>query len=123
MSLLVARKGASHIHVFSAQAVLAGGSVDSDPIDIRGIDGYLSLGWTITGDGTAKFEILSCLDGSNYLDVSPDIAAAQTKITGPGTNGINAALITTIPAPFIKIRVTETGGANAVTVTVHLYGN
>jgi hypothetical protein len=123
MSLLVLKKGYSQLAVWRTTTLAAGNNALSNPIDIRGIDGYLSAGWVITGTGAVRFEILSCLDGTNYLDLSADIAAGQTVTSGPDANGKNGASITTVPAPFIKIRMTETGGANAAVVSFFLYGN
>jgi hypothetical protein len=123
MALLVLKKGYSQLAVWRTTTLPAGNNALSSPIDIRGIDGYLSAGWIITGTGTVRFEILSCLDGTNYLDLSGDIAAAQTATSGPDANGKNGASIVTVPAPFIKIRMTETVGANAAVVSFFLYGN
>ena len=123
MSLLVLKKGLSQLPVWRVTSLAAGNNMLSNPIDIRGIDGYLSAGWVITGTGTVRFEILSCLDGTNFLDLSANIADAQTVTTGPDANGRNGASIVTVPAPFIKIRATETGGANAAVVSFFLYGN
>jgi hypothetical protein len=123
MSLKHVKKGIGAVRVWSLEALAAGQNMLSDPIDIRSIDGYLAAGWTITGTGTARFEILSSFDGTSFLDLSANIADGQTATTGPDANGKNGSSIVTVPAPFIKIRATETGGANAVTITFHLYGN
>jgi hypothetical protein len=123
MAIQVLQKGRSALRIWSAQALPAGNNMLSEAIDIRNIDGYLAMGWTITGNGTVRFEVLSCYDGSTFLDISGDIAAGQTRTTGPDGDGKNGVSITTPPSPFIKIRATETSGANAVAITAHLYGN
>jgi len=123
MSLKALKKGNSSLRVWSVQALAAGQNMLSDAIDIRSIDGYMAAGWTITGTGTVRFEILSSFDASKFLDLSANIADGQLATSGPDGDGKNGASIVTVPAPFIKIRATETGGANAVAITFYLYGN
>lgn len=107
--------------VFSAEAVLAGANASSDIIELSEFDGFASLQWLITGDGTAKFEVLSSNDGSNFLDVNDDIITGQTKTSGPGSDGKNMCVFTLMPSRSCKIKVTETGGAQAIAVTAYLY--
>lgn len=123
MALLLLKKYGGQLAIWRTTTLAAGNNALSSPVDIRELDGYLSAAWTITGTGIVRFEILSCIDGTNYLDLSANIADAQTRITGPDANGINGASIVTVPAPFVKIRMTETGGANAAVVSFFLYGN
>jgi len=102
------------INTQTSDAILASASDTSDAIELWRYrpDGYFSLQWTITGTGTAKIEYNVSHDGTNYQEPvgATDIATGQTA-------GTNSASFTPIIAPYIKIKVTETGGANAVTVT------
>lgn len=103
--------------VFNAVTVTAGGSATSQEILLTNIQGFFSLEWVITGDGTVKFEVLTSNSGSNYLNTETDIATAQTKITGPGADGKNLASFEVPPCLSIKILCTETGGVNSAIVS------
>ena len=121
--MYILRHDTSAVKIFNAQVVTAAGNALSTEIDLRRTEGYLALQWTITGDGTGKFEVLSSLNGVDFLDINTDIAAAQTKTTGPSSDGKNAASATCIPCPVVKIKVTETGGVNSITVTAWIFGS
>ena len=101
-------------------AIAASGSETSEVISGVGMDGYFSLQVQITGDGTAKFEVLSSNNGVDFLDINSDILASQTKSTGPGSDGKNMASFTLVPSMAFKIKVTETGGAQGITPTAWL---
>lgn len=108
--------------VFNAQATAASGTSTSDAIDLHCRSGYFSLQVAITGDGTCKFEYLISNDGVNFIEPSSasDIASSKVKTSGPGSDGKDIFSFTPVISRFIKIRITETGGANSVTVTAHL---
>lgn len=102
----------------SSGTILASGSYTTDPMEASGLDGYFSLQWTVTGDGTMKAEVLTSNDGSFYNDVCSDITTAQTKSTG--ISGTNMTAFDAIPCNFIKIKFTETGTSNTIAVTARL---
>lgn len=87
---------------------------------LNGVSGFFTLQYAITGDGTAKIEYLSSLDGTNYIEPSSatDIATGLTKTSGSGSDGKDVISFSPIAAPKYKIKVTETGGANSITITV-----
>ena len=101
----------------SAVSVAASDSSTSAAIDLEQWrpTGYFTVYWVLTGTGTAKFEYLVSLDGTNYVEPSgaSDIASGKTA-------GSDIVSFTPVVAPYMKIKVTETGGANAVTATVYL---
>lgn len=110
-----------HVTVINAQTIALSTSYTSKPVAVPGEHAYFSLSWVITGDGTAKFECENSADGIAYvLDTAYDIATAQTKTTGPGSDGKNMASFTPQPSEAIKIKCTEIGGANSITVTAVL---
>lgn len=95
-------------------SVASSSYAESEAISGVGLDGYFSLQWTITGDGTAKFEVFSSNNGTDFMDVNADIITGQTKTTGPSGDGKNMTSFVIIPCVMFKIRVTETGGASAI---------
>lgn len=121
--MYILRSEQSAVKIFNGEVIAASGDSSSVDIDVRRIKGYLSLAWTITGNGTGKFEVLSAVNGIDYLDINADIAASQTKTTGPGSDGKNAASFISVPCPALRIKVTETGGANSITVSAWIYGS
>lgn len=108
------------IKVFDSVAIDASGTSTSMEILAINIQGFFSLEWVITGDGTVKFEVLPSNSGSNFLNTEPDIATGQTKITGPGTDGKNFTSFEIPACHSFKIICTETGGADAVVVSAWL---
>lgn len=117
--------------VHSAVTVAASGSASSTAIDFANMnrswqpDGYFSIQVAVTGDGTAKFEYLISNDGTNFLEPSAasDITTGVTKTSGPGSDGKDIYSFTPLPCRWMKIKVTETGGADSITVTVDLMFN
>jgi hypothetical protein len=100
------------------------GSSTSSEINLSSYrpNGYFSIQVALTGDGTAKFEYLLSNDGTNYLEPSSasDIGTGLTKTGGPGSDGKEIYSFSPELAKHMKIKVTETGGANSITVTVTL---
>lgn len=112
-------KSISTKEIFTAVTIAASGNSLSAVTDLTGIVGYTSLQVAVTGDGTCKFEYLLSNNGTDYLEPTGavDIAASITKTSGPGSNGKDIYYFNPEMARFIKIKITETGGANTVTVT------
>lgn len=114
------------IKLFDAQSIAASGnsSQPAQAIDLQryAANGFFSLQYLITGDGTAKIEYNLSNDGSTWLEPSSatDIGSSLTKTTGPGADGKDILSFSPELARFLKIKVTETGGANAVVVTIHI---
>lgn len=108
--------------LFNAAAILAGADSESTVLDLDAgyhAAGFFSLQVALTGDGTAKIEYLLSNDGVNYLEPSSgaDIILAHTKISGPGGDGKDIYSFQPEIARYMKIKITETGGADAIAVT------
>ena len=106
--------------LFSATAILAAASSTSDAIDISQVEGFFSLQIAVTGDGTAKFEYLASNDGTTYVTQTAAgdvIASSFTKTSGPGSDGKDIVTFEPELCKFIKIKCSETGGAQAIAVT------
>lgn len=102
----------------STGTIAASGSYTTDAFDCTELSGFFSLQWTVTGDGTMKAEVLVSNDGSTFLELDPDVTTAQTKTSGTG--GVNMVDFDVTPCNQLKIKFTETGGANSVTVVARL---
>ena len=109
--------------IFDAVTVAASADSTSDALDLKNRpEGYFSLQVTLTGTGTAKIEYLLSNNGSDYLVPSEaeDIVTAHTVASGPGADGKDIYIFEPEMTKFMKIKVPETGGANAVVVTITL---
>jgi len=108
------------MQAFVAKSLLAAGTADSPAIDLRYIiSNYkFSIDYTITGTGTVKIEYLLCgtSDGT-YVDIGTDLGATL----GAGSSFLPFASGEPYLAPFMKIRVTEDGGAAAAVVSVNVH--
>lgn len=89
--------------------------------------GSFAFDYELTGDGTAQFEL-----AVPHGDVEPGAEASQTflvpsgssafgtaitDVSGPGSNGIDYLAFAPPVATDLKIKVSETGGTNAVVIT------
>jgi len=109
----------------SAEAIAASGTYTSAAIDLTKVrgdnnstqrpDGFFSAQVNVAGSGTVKVEYLLSNDGTNY--VTP---TGATEIATGLTAGNTMHSFDPMVARYLKIKVTETGGANAATVTVTL---
>lgn len=110
--------------VLDAVTVAASGTATSTVIDLNGpeLAGYFSLQVAVTGDGTAKFEYQVSNNGTDYVEPTgaSDIATGITKTSGPGADGKDIYSFEPVPANYIRIKVTEIGTSNSVTVSAWL---
>lgn len=111
----------SVVKIFNAVVIPAGGTATmAVPIDLSLSGGNFSLQLAVTGDGTLKAEKqLSNNDGADFLEPegAAEIITNVTKTSGPGTNGKVIKGFTVDPAGSLQILLTETGGAQPVTVS------
>ncbi len=98
--------------------IAAGGSYTTEALDVTKLQGLFSLQWLVIGDGTMKAEVLVSNDGVTFFDLDDEITSAQTKSTG--TSGANMIAFQTTVCEQIKIKFTETSGANSINVTARL---
>jgi hypothetical protein len=110
-----------HIIVIDGESIDASGSFTSKGVSIPSEHNGFSLYWAVSGNGECKFEYLASPDGKHYvLDDSDAIASAQTKTSGPGSDGIDMVNFAPWPCDAIAIKCTETGTSASVTVTAIL---
>ncbi|KKM85163.1 hypothetical protein LCGC14_1291850 [marine sediment metagenome] len=76
----------------------------------------------LTDDGTLKLTYEISADGVTYVTPSSasDIVTAHTKTSGPGGDGNDLYSFTPPLAKYMRIIATETGGGNAIVITVWL---
>jgi len=111
--------------IFSGTEVAAGGSSESDAINLQGYanDGIFSLYIYETGDGTGQWTYELSADGSNFVEFSEAtdiISSAFVNTSGPGGDGKDVIQFTPELAPFIKIKVTETGSSETLSPIAYL---
>jgi hypothetical protein len=108
--------------IFDGETVSAGSSATSAAVNLKNLEGYFSLSVEVSGDGTCKFEYLLSDDGSTFYEPSgaSDIASSITKSSGPGSDGKDKFSFDPQLAMQMKVRITETGSTNSVTVTAKL---
>lgn len=102
----------------NAESIAASGNASSSAIHLGAYQpwGFFSVQVTIAGTGTAKVEYLLSHDNSTFSDCGTDIATGLTA----GTQIYAFPDGEPVVAPWMKIKVTETGGANGVTATVYV---
>ena len=110
--------------LLNAATIAANGSSTSASIDLRNIaqNGLFSIQLALTGDGTAKVEYQVSNNNSIFIEPASasDIASGFTKTSGPGGDGKGFYSFEPEPCGFLKIKVTETGSAQAVAVTLDI---
>lgn len=118
----------STIRVFASREIAAGESLTSQAFKLGSysdVQGWFSLHVELTaGTGTAKFLYGMSNNNSNFIfrtdDATKDIVTAHTINSGPASDGIMIYQFSPVLSQWIKIRVTETGGVNPVTVSAWL---
>jgi len=112
---------------FTVTALAASGSWTSRIIDLAKLsnENKLSLQVNVSLLGTVTIDLLASNDGVNFVDTATDVLAGATVGGGPGSDGKYAPIIITTAmlkyCRYFKIRVTETGAAQTVTVELSLF--
>ncbi len=97
--------------------IAASGSDTSSAIVVGNKQGYFALQLSTAGDGTLKVEYHASADGTNFQEPSGADDIITGVVTGDGTVYIG---FSPVFCEQMKIKVTETGGADSVTPTVTL---
>ena len=110
--------------IFDAEALLASGHEHSEALNMRSLvsEGFyeVSIQYEVTGDGEVDIEYELSHDGVSYispLSASP-IVEGVTKTTGTGSNGKDIVSFCPELSKYMKIKITEVGGAQAATVSM-----
>jgi len=106
-----------------ARTITKNTSVTSGAFDLKEVaqDGIFSIEYLITGDGTVKIEYLLCSTATGTFvepSTAVDIASGLTKTSG--TSGQDIITFNPELAPFMKLKVTETGTSSDAVVTLKL---
>ncbi len=112
----------------NAVQISASGSFTTDAVDMRpykqGYRGVCSVSVVITGSGTGKIEYLvptTQTDNSDLGGLGGYVEPTGATDVGSGaTVGSYALSFTPIPCDAFKLKVTETGGVNSITVTLYV---
>lgn len=110
--------------IFTSEVIAASGSAESEIIDLGGLtwNGSFGIQVVVSGDGTARFEAIMSNHSDDFILPSTQavIKSGFVKTSGPGSDGKDSFGFNPILHAFMKIKVTETGGANSITVTAYL---
>lgn len=108
--------------VVEGVTIAAGGSYTSKPIILGQIEGFFSIQTHISGDGTVQIDYEASNDGENFMvpEGASAIDSELTKTSGPGANGKSIIDFGPIPCKGIRIKITETGTSDSVTVSAYL---
>lgn len=120
--------------IFDTVTVAASGTSANMPFDgincqLLKVEGFFSAQILVTGSGTCNIGALCSNDGVNYykpvsksaLTTPSYIATGLTATGGAGGDGKYIIKDPDVPlAGWLKFYITETGGANSVTVTMTL---
>ncbi len=103
-------------------ALAAGHSYSPVSVNVEGLEGFFAIQARIEGDGTARISYEISADGVNYVTPvnAPDIVTGITKTSGPKGDGRVYAQFEPDFGRYLKIVITETGGANSIIPTVFL---
>jgi len=104
-----------------SQEIADSGIYTSDAIDLTanyGIVGTISLQLIATGDGVVKVEYLISADDTNYITPSSasEIVTVFTKTSGTAQDGKDFFSITPPLCKSIKLKFTETGTSDSITI-------
>lgn len=120
----------SALKLLSGESVAASGTKTSVIADINALEsqGSLAVQLILTGTGTATVKWEQTSDGKNTNDATNfnkptsghTLVTGFTVTSGTAGDGINTIPLSTLPCNFLRLEVTETGGANAVVVTAIL---
>ena len=105
---------------FDAVTIAADSNETSEAIMLGYNHRKHSLYYAITGDGTATIEYLASANGEDFVLMATAIATSKTKITGEQSDGIHFEELDMIPCEAVKFRVTETGKASEIVITMIL---
>lgn len=114
--------------IFDNETLAASGTKESAAINLfnkchsgSNIEGSLAIQFEVTGSGTLKLELEGSLDSTNYILNPNGMSAIVTGFgasNGPESNGKDIKTISGAGLlSSFKIKATEDGGANSVTVT------
>lgn len=102
---------ASVHNLLAGETIAGGGNATSDAIAMDKVSGYFSAHFTFTGSGTLKLEYLCSNDGSTFT--APD---TNSIVTGKSA-GTHFKKFDPPPCLWLKVKATETGGVNPVSIT------
>ncbi len=98
--------------------IAAGGSLTLAEFDLMTAQGLLGVELEVTGDGALDVEALTSIAGTTFRveEGATKVLESITKASGEKSDG---KVIIGLAAPIAakgKLRITETGGANSVTI-------
>jgi len=104
--------------IWTSEAIGAGEDATTEQIDANAYakQGYVSIQYEITGSGVGKLEALLSNDGAGYI-TKRTIVSGLIETSGPGGDGKDIVRVYLEPCEKFKIKVTETGAADAIAIS------
>ena len=104
--------------IFKDEIILASGTATSHEIELSLAEGFFSLYIEVSGSGTVKLEAEVEIGDCGFLVPveQDDIVTTHTVSSGAGSNGKDIYTLEIVTATGLKIKATETGGANSITL-------
>lgn len=102
--------------------IAASGSATTTPFSISGFEGYLSVFFQLTGSGTATLIYELSHDNVNWSQVTTlsTLVTGFVVTSGPASDGKNFIYFNPPVAAWLRFKVTETGTANPIYVTLSI---
>ena len=110
------------LKIFDNITISGTGYIESDVLMMEETPTSYSLQNDVSGDGTVKIQYLASLDGVSFMvpSAAADIISSQTKTSGDNSDGKDIVSFSPVLSKYIKLKATETGGSNSVTLTTYL---
>ena len=118
--MTTANKSIASNRLFEDETILASGVAYSIPIslDLLKTEGFFSIDRTITGSGTAKIEYMLTNKKLDPQLSDFKVPSTASDIETAATSGTDMVEYDHRTAMWVIIRITETGGANSVVMTL-----
>lgn len=107
------------VALFEAQTIAAGETAESAIVDVNSIRplGNFASQFIVSGEGTVKAELYLSIDGTNFV-LYDTLFTGETKLTAPLPGKLEMHVLA-VCLKF-KVKLTETSGADSVTVSHYL---
>ena len=110
------------VTLLNAQAISASGTYTSSTVNLTNAEGLISLQIELTGPGRASIVYQTSNDGTTFAEPEGVTAVVSgfTATSGGSANGKAMEQISVEFAKYMRVLVTETGGAEAIAVTLKM---
>jgi hypothetical protein len=123
MPAKILRKG-HPLHLIQGATIPANDNIESQAVDVYTLDlQSFGLQWEIesaAGTGAIKIEVLTSINGVDFLDKDTDVATGQNKAAGSNGAAYTPTVLGKITS--LKVKLTETATTEDCTANVWIIG-